>query len=116
VSVRSADPAEACFVGTRVFHDHRLELLGQADAFAMRLEATSIGPLTIGSLTYDTEVQIETQEYIDSCSRALGVPQPGPFLGPVPRPLRQPPVARASPRNPAHADRPKLSLAPSRQS
>ncbi|MBV9193597.1 MAG: hypothetical protein JO168_05585, partial [Solirubrobacterales bacterium] len=66
VAVRSADPFEARAVGTRVYHDHRLEVLGDARAFAMNLEAASIGPVTIGWLTYDTEVRIETPEFADS--------------------------------------------------
>jgi AraC-like DNA-binding protein len=60
VSVRSGDPDEACEVGTRVYHSHRVTVLGDASRFAMTLDAAALGPLTLGWLTYDTEVRIES--------------------------------------------------------
>jgi AraC-like DNA-binding protein len=60
VSVRSGDPDEARDVGTRVFHSHRVTVLGDASRFAMTLDAASLGPLTVGWLSYDTEVRIES--------------------------------------------------------
>jgi len=60
VSVRSGDPDEAREVGTRVYHSHRVTVLGDVSRFAMTLDAASLGPLTVGWLSYDTEVRIES--------------------------------------------------------
>lgn len=60
VSVRSGDPDEAREVGTRILHPHRVVVLGDAARFAMSLDAASLGPLTLGWLTYDTEVRLES--------------------------------------------------------
>ena len=60
VSVRSVDVDEAREVGSRVYHRHRVTVLGDARRFAMTLEAATLGPLTIGWLTYDTEVRLES--------------------------------------------------------
>ena len=60
VSVHSGDPDEAREVGTRILHRHRVAVLGDASRFAMSLEAASLGPLTVGWLTYGTEVRIES--------------------------------------------------------
>lgn len=66
VSVRSGDPTEACDLGTRIYHEHRLSVLGDTDAFSMTIEAAALGPLTIGWLSYDTPVRIETPEFVES--------------------------------------------------
>jgi AraC-like DNA-binding protein len=60
VRVRCGDPEEAQDVGTRVYYPHRVRVLGDSTRFAMSLEAAALGPLTIGWLSYDTEVRIET--------------------------------------------------------
>src|SRR5687768_16439179 len=60
VSVRSGNPDEAREVGTRILHPHRVVVLGDAARFAMSLDAASLGPLTLGWLTYDTEVRLES--------------------------------------------------------
>jgi AraC-like DNA-binding protein len=60
VSVRSGDPDEAREVGTRVYHSHRVTVLGDVSRFAMTLDATSLGPLTVGWLSYETEVRLES--------------------------------------------------------
>ena len=66
VAVRSADPAEAHFVGARVYHDHRLDVLGDRDRFAMSLHAVRLGAVTVGWLSYGTEVRISSAEFGDS--------------------------------------------------
>lgn len=58
ISVRSGDPDEAREVGTRIYHRHDVTVLGNAAHFAMSLDAASLGPMTVGWLTYDTEVRI----------------------------------------------------------
>lgn len=60
LSMRSVDPDEAREVGTRVYHSHRVTILGDATSFAMNLDAASLGPLTVGWLSYDTAVRIES--------------------------------------------------------
>jgi AraC-like DNA-binding protein len=60
VSVRSLDVDEAREVGSRVYHRHRVTVLGDTARFAMTLDATTLGPLTIGWLTYDTAVRLES--------------------------------------------------------
>ena len=66
LSVRSADPYEARIIGTRVYHDHRVSILGDAKDFAMTIDAASLGPVTVGWLTYDTAVRIETPEFVNA--------------------------------------------------
>ncbi len=66
VSVCSADPYEARVIGTRIYHPHHVSILGNAQDFSMTIDAASIGPVTVGWLTYGTEVRIETQEFVDS--------------------------------------------------
>ena len=60
VQVRCGDPDQARDVGTRVYYPHRVRVLGDGARFAMLLEAAALGPLTIGWLTYHTDVRIET--------------------------------------------------------
>ena len=62
VSVRSDDPDEASAVGARVYYPHRVTVLGEPTEFEMDIEAATIGPLTLGWLTYRTQVRIETGE------------------------------------------------------
>ncbi|HWV85108.1 MAG TPA: helix-turn-helix domain-containing protein [Capillimicrobium sp.] len=63
VSVRCADPDEARVIGTRVYHPHDVAIRGDASAFAMTLEATALGPLTVGWLRYDTEVRLDAPAF-----------------------------------------------------
>jgi AraC-like DNA-binding protein len=60
VSVRTTDLDEARDVGGRVYHRHRVSVLGDATRFAMSLQAASLGPLTVGWLGYDTQVRLES--------------------------------------------------------
>ena len=60
MSVHSGDVEEARSVGTRVYYPHRVLVLGDNKRFAMSLEAAELGPLTVGWLSYDTSVRIET--------------------------------------------------------
>ena len=60
VSVRSRDVDEAHEVGTRVYHEHRVTVTGDLSRFALTLDATSLGPVTLGWVTYGTQVRIES--------------------------------------------------------
>ncbi len=65
-SVRSRDPVEASAVAARVYHEHRLTILGDRRAFAMSLDAASLGPITLGWLSYDTEVRLDAEPHSDA--------------------------------------------------
>lgn len=78
VSVRSGDPDEAREVGTRVYHSHRVTVLGDASRFAMTLDAASLGPLTVGWLRYDTEVRLESSH---DGHYQVNVPTAGALIG-----------------------------------
>jgi AraC-like DNA-binding protein len=60
VSVHAGDPDEAREYGTRIYHRHRVTVLGDATRFAMSLEAASLGPLLLGWITYNTPVRLES--------------------------------------------------------
>lgn len=66
VHLRSRDPLEASTVVGRVYHEHRLTILGDHRAFAMSLDAASLGPITLGWLSYDTEVQLDAEPHADA--------------------------------------------------
>ena len=66
VSLRSRDPIEASAVASRLYHEHRLTILGDHRAFAMSLDAASLGPITLGWLSYDTEVRVDAEPLIDA--------------------------------------------------
>jgi hypothetical protein len=66
VAVGIADPEEAHAVGTRVYHEHSLTILGDPASFRMHLRAAAIGPVTLGWLSYDTAVRLESPEFGDS--------------------------------------------------
>ncbi|AZG46807.1 AraC family transcriptional regulator [Gordonia insulae] len=66
LSVMSADVDEARQVGGRLYYPHSVDVLGDARKFSMHIDAARLGPVTLGWLTYDTEVQIETGPLEDS--------------------------------------------------
>ena len=66
VSLRSHDPVEASAVASRVYHEHRLTILGAHRAFAMSLDAVSLGPITLGWLSYDTEIRVDAEPNVDA--------------------------------------------------
>jgi AraC-like DNA-binding protein len=66
VHVRSRDPAEASALAAQVYHEHRLTILGDVRAFAMTLDAASLGPITLGWLLYDTEVRVDAEPHEDA--------------------------------------------------
>jgi AraC-like DNA-binding protein len=66
VHLRSRDPAEASALAARVYHEHRLTVLGDHRAFAMTLDAASLGPITLGWLLYDTEIRVDAEPHIEA--------------------------------------------------
>ncbi len=66
VSLRSRDPVEASAVAARVYHEHRLTILGDHRSFVMSLDAASLGPITLGWLSYDTEIRVDAEPQVDA--------------------------------------------------
>jgi len=66
VSLRSRDPVEATAIAARVYHEHRLTIVGDRRAFAMSVDAASLGPITLGWLSYDTEVRVDAEPHADA--------------------------------------------------
>jgi AraC-like DNA-binding protein len=66
VSLRSRDPVEASAAAARVYHEHRLTILGDRRAFSMSLDAASLGPITLGWLSYETEVRVDAEPHEDA--------------------------------------------------
>ena len=66
LSVTSDDVDEARLVGGQLYYPHSVDVLGDTRRFTMHIDAARLGPVTVGWLTYDTEVQIETGELGDA--------------------------------------------------
>lgn len=66
VSLWSRDPAEASAAVARVYHQHRFTILGDQRVFAMSLDAATLGPITLGWLSYDTEIRIDAEPHVDA--------------------------------------------------
>lgn len=56
----SRDVDEAQTVGGAIYYPHHVDVLGQTADFSMHIDAAQLGPVTMGWLSYDTEVQIGT--------------------------------------------------------
>ena len=66
VHLRTRDPVEASTLAAQVYHEHRLTILGDRRAFAMTLDAASLGPITLGWLLYDTEIRVDAEPHVDA--------------------------------------------------
>src|SRR6516164_5027191 len=66
VHLRSRDPVEASALAARVYNEHRLTVVGDRRAFAMTLDAASLGPITLGWLLYDTEIRVDAEPHIEA--------------------------------------------------
>jgi AraC-like DNA-binding protein len=60
LTLRSRDIDETREIATRVLHPHRLSVIGDAASYGIALHITTLGPLNIGWLRYDTAVRIES--------------------------------------------------------
>jgi hypothetical protein len=68
---RTRSPEEAIFLCAVSFYPHRLALLGPSHSFGMSQRVTRVGPITLGDVTYDTDVSLgvdETRQLPDLCS------------------------------------------------
>ncbi|MFV0375328.1 AraC family transcriptional regulator [Microbacterium sp.] len=64
LATRAVDEARA--FGGMVYHEHGLRTYDSDDDFGMRLRASRIGPVVIGTLEYRSHVRIEAPRYVDS--------------------------------------------------
>lgn len=62
IRLRTRDLDEAQAAGADAYHSHRVSVLGDRDRFGLRLDTVRIGGLTLGRLSYGTEVSVETTE------------------------------------------------------
>jgi AraC-like DNA-binding protein len=60
LSVCSRDVDEARHIGGEVYYPHDVSVIGDRREFSMHIDAARLGPVTVGWLSYDTEVQIST--------------------------------------------------------
>ncbi|QZY48911.1 AraC family transcriptional regulator [Mycolicibacterium austroafricanum] len=60
MSMCSRDIEEAQTIGGAIYYPHRVDVLGHASDFSMHIDAAQLGPVTMGWLSYDTEVQVGT--------------------------------------------------------
>jgi AraC-like DNA-binding protein len=66
ISLRSRDPGEASAAVAGVYHRHRFTILGDQRVFAMSLDAATLGPITLGWLSYDTEIRVDAEPHADA--------------------------------------------------
>jgi AraC-like DNA-binding protein len=59
---RTRSPEEAIHLCETAFYPHRLGLLGPSHRFALALRVTQMGPITLGDITYDTDVALSFNE------------------------------------------------------
>ena len=53
---RTRSPEEAIHLCETAFYPHRLELLGPSHSFGLTQSVSCVGPITVGDITYDTDV------------------------------------------------------------
>ncbi len=66
LSAVSSDVDEARSLGGEIYYPHSVRVIGDQRRFTMRLDAAEMGPVTMGWLSYDTEVKIDTRELGDA--------------------------------------------------
>jgi AraC-like DNA-binding protein len=59
---RTTSPEQAIHLCESAFYPHRLGLLGPSKSFGLTQRATRVGPITVGDITYDTDVSINFDE------------------------------------------------------
>jgi AraC-like DNA-binding protein len=63
---RTKSPEEAIDLCASAFYPHRLRLLGPSRSFGFAQRVTRVGPITVGEITYDTDVALGFDEPRDS--------------------------------------------------
>jgi hypothetical protein len=59
---RTTSPEQAIHLCETAFYPHRLGLLGPTNSFGLTQRVTRVGPITVGDITYDTDVAINFDE------------------------------------------------------
>jgi hypothetical protein len=59
---RTRSPDEAIHLCATAFYPHRLSVLGPSNSFGLTLRVTQMGPITLGDITYDTDVALDFNE------------------------------------------------------
>jgi AraC-like DNA-binding protein len=59
---RTRSPEEAIHLCETAYYPHRLRLLGPSKCFGLTQRVTSVGPMTVGEITYETDVALGFDE------------------------------------------------------
>jgi AraC-like DNA-binding protein len=59
---RTRSPERAIHLCETAFYPHRLSVLGPSNSFGLTLRVTQMGPITLGDITYDTDVALSFNE------------------------------------------------------
>ena len=59
---RTRSPDEAIHLCETAYYPHRLRLLGPSKCFGLTQRVTSVGPMTVGEITYETDVALGFDE------------------------------------------------------
>jgi AraC-like DNA-binding protein len=59
---RTRSPEQAIHICEAAYYPHRLRLLGPSKSFGLTQRVTSVGPLTVGEVTYETDVAMRFDE------------------------------------------------------
>ena len=59
---RTRSPEEAIHLCETAFYPHRLSVLGPSNSFGLTQRVTRMGPITVGEITYDTDVALNFDE------------------------------------------------------
>jgi AraC-like DNA-binding protein len=59
---RTRSPEQAIHLCETAYYPHRLRLLGPSHNFGLTQRVTQVGPITVGDITYDTDVAINFDE------------------------------------------------------
>ena len=59
---RTNSPERAIHLCETAFYPHRLSVLGPSNGFGLTLRVTHMGPITLGDITYDTDVALSFSE------------------------------------------------------
>ena len=59
---RTRSPEQAIHLCETAYYPHRLRLLGPSKSFGLTQRVTSVGPLTVGEVTYETDVAMRFDE------------------------------------------------------
>jgi AraC-like DNA-binding protein len=59
---RTRSPEQAIHLRKTAFYPHRLRLLGPLDSFGFIQRVTRVGPITVGDITYETDVALDFDE------------------------------------------------------